>query len=467
MRKTELQNEKKQFGIYGFFIIFLAYIVKIFILRTAENMYFSYTLSSFADFGMQGAEIISNFIIIALVIKFLVKPELLHKGIFKKFIINFLIPACILLFIENFIDEMFYEAAKYEFWIYFVTALSAVVKFLKGFIWISGIFVFISEKTFVLFDFFKKLREKVSLITAVPLIVFLTFINPLIFDLKTLRSILYNDIFGKAGSFSEGIIYFITVSASIYTILEIFLFFINMLTKSSDDIINSKNSCDIFLTAKFIKNNIPFFILKIAVPQAVLIYLYNFFSRISQNSRGMTEIFAEIFLVVLIVLAETFVVKSILSLLKIKIKHTFIVPLWYGLVSVFVVGNFFRKIFITFFGTPENIFSTSLYLLFLLWCAGIYTILIICMSWVSESPRKINIFLPFAFMSSVNPLKTSITALAGFTVFLSQYAAAKNFDRVMQIGILSNFSFLLILFSAVITGSAFLFYLVYKFTKKI
>lgn len=112
MRKTELQNEKKQFGIYGFFIIFLAYIVKIFILRTAENMYFSYTLSSFADFGMQGAEIISNFIIIALVIKFLVKPELLHKGIFKKFIINFLIPACILLFIENFIDEMFYEAAK-------------------------------------------------------------------------------------------------------------------------------------------------------------------------------------------------------------------------------------------------------------------------------------------------------------------------------------------------------------------
>lgn len=86
------------------------------------------------------------------------------------------------------------------------------------------------------------------------------------------------------------------------------------------------------------------------------------------------------------------------------------------------------------------------------------------MSWVSESPRKINILLPFAFMSSVNPLKTSMTALAGFTIFLSQYAAAKNFDRVMQIGILSNFSFLLILFSAVITGSAFLFYLVYKGT---
>ena len=42
MRKTELQNEKKQFGIYGFFIIFSAYIFKLFILRATENMYFSY-----------------------------------------------------------------------------------------------------------------------------------------------------------------------------------------------------------------------------------------------------------------------------------------------------------------------------------------------------------------------------------------------------------------------------------------
>lgn len=467
MRKTELQNEKKQFGIYGFFIIFSAYIFKLFILRATENMYFSYTLSSFADLGMQTAEIISNFIITAFIVKFLVKSELLCSGIFKKFIINFLIPAYILLFIENFIDEIFYEAAKYEFWIYFVTTLSAVAKFLKGFIWVSGIFIFISKKTFTLFDFFKKLRERISLIVAVPLIVFLSLINPLIFDLKTLRSVLYNDIFEKMGSFSEGIIYFITVSASIYTILEIFLFFINMLTKSSDEIINCKNSCDVFLTAKFIKSNMPFFILKIVAPQAVLIYMYNFFSNISQNSSGMTEIFAEIFPIILIVLVETFVVKSIFSLLKIKIKHSSATPLWYGLVSVFVVGNFFQKIFITFFGTPENIFSTSLYLLFLLWSAGIYAIFIICMSWVSESPRKINILLPFTFMYSVNPLKTSLTALAGFTVFLSQYTAAENFDRVMQIGILSNLSFLLILFSAVITGSAFLFYLVYKFTKKI
>ena len=115
MKKTELQNEKKQFGIYGFFIIFSAYIFKLFILRATENMYFSYTLSLFADLGMQTAEIISNFIITAFIVKFLVKPELLCSGIFKKFIINFLIPACLLIFIENFIDKIFYQKPKINF----------------------------------------------------------------------------------------------------------------------------------------------------------------------------------------------------------------------------------------------------------------------------------------------------------------------------------------------------------------
>lgn len=213
--KSEFHNKKEQFGIHGFFVILLAYIFRIFILWTAEGMNFNYTLSSFANLGMKAAEIISNFIIVALIVKFSVKPELLSKGILKKFIINFFVPVCILIFIEDFINEIFYEVAKYEFWIYFTITVSAVIKFLKGFIWISGIFIFTSEKTFILFDFFKKLKEKVSLLIAFPLIVFLNSIEPLIFNLVDLRSIVYNEIFGQIGNISRGLIYFLITFTSI------------------------------------------------------------------------------------------------------------------------------------------------------------------------------------------------------------------------------------------------------------
>ena len=485
--KSEFHNKKEQFGIHGFFVILLAYIFRIFILWTAEGMNFNYTLSSFANLGMKAAEIISNFIIVALIVKFSVKPELLSKGIFKKFIINFFVPVCILIFIEDFINEIFYEAAKYEFWIYFTITVSAVIKFLKGFIWISGIFIFTSEKTFILFDFFKKLKEKVSLLIAFPLIVFLNSIEPLIFNLVDLRSIVYNEIFGQIGSISRGLIYFLITFTSIYTVLGVFLFFINMLTKSSYEIENYKNN--IFSVVTFIKDNMPFFILKIVFPQAVLIYLYYLFTNITYNTRGVSSIFMSAVPIFLFVFIEALVIKSIFSFNETKVSHTFWTVLFYGFIVRLGMGSLFKACFIKIFTkvskTAESIFRSkfgfweiknifydsgivSVYLVLILWFVVVYTIIMLCIIWCSKNKiMKLNLCFPFIFIRFLNPLKTSLMAFSGFIVFFSQYVLADNFYRITEISIFANPTFLLILFSVVIIGSVFMFYIVQQFKSSV
>ena len=260
-----------------------------------------------------------------------------------------------------------------------------------------------------------------------------------------------------------------------------------MLTKSSYEIENYKNN--IFSVVTFIKDNMPFFILKIVFPQAVLIYLYYLFTNITYNTRGVSSIFMTAVPIFLFVFIEALVIKSIFSFNETKVSHTFWTVLFYGFIVRLGMGSLFKACFIKIFTkvskTAESIFRSkfgfweiknifydsgivSMYLVLILWFVVVYTIIMLCIIWCSKNKiMKLNLCFPFIFIRFLNPLKTSLMAFSGFIVFFSQYVLADNFYRITEISIFANPSFLLILFSVVIIGSVFIFYIVQQFKSSV
>lgn len=88
-------------------------------------------------------EFIINFLMVLIVVKFIVKLEVLESGIFRKFIINILIPACILVFLDEIVNKIYYEGIKYEIWYYICIVTLCLINILKGVIWIAGILYFL------------------------------------------------------------------------------------------------------------------------------------------------------------------------------------------------------------------------------------------------------------------------------------------------------------------------------------
>lgn len=465
---SELENKREQFVWYGFFAILLGYMFKSFIFYSRDWLYSSYIFSPFASYIIGLVEFIINFLLVLIVVKFIVKLEILESGVFRKFIINILIPACILVFLDEIVNKIYYEGIKYEIFYYIYIVISCLINILKGFIWIAGIFILISDKNFVLFDFIKKLSEKISMFIALPLIIVLSSLDSIFLDML-------NGLFDKM---SSGVMYFTIGFMEIYTILGILLFFVNMLTNSSDEIKNSKNK-DVLFVATFIRENMTFFISRVVIPQVLLFFVYENISSIMPNTT-----WGEIFIIVLKVLffifgalVEAVVLKLIFNIFNFPIKQSLLKSWLFGIYGLFA-GNWFRilfgKGFILFsergyyilrdLSNIEDIYdiiTASTYMVLKLIFMIVFTIFSICIGWTTKNQWRLDIHVPLAFIWFINPIKISIMSFVGFVIFFYHYSVSQKF--YFSLGFMSEPLYLLILFSSIVIGSVFLVYLAFKF----
>ena len=468
----ELESRREQFGWYGFFMILLVYSFKYFIFYSRDFLYSSYILSLFASCIMGLTEFIINFLMVLIVVKFIVKLEVLESGVFKKFIINILIPACILVFLDEIVNKIYYEGIKYEIWYYICIVTLCLINILKGFIWIAGIFILISDKDFVLFDFIKKLSEKISMFVALPLIIVLISLDSIFFNFLDILSALFDETASRVLCFTLGFM-------EIYTILGILLFFANMLINSSDKIKNSENK-DILFVVTFIRENMPFFISRVVIPQVLLFFIYGNITNIVPDT-GWGEIFIIVLKLLFFVfgaLVEAVVLKLIFNAFKFPVKQSLLGAWLFGIYGLFA-GNWFRilsgKAFILFsergedilrdFSRVENIYdiaiaSTYMTLTFIFMI--VFTIFSICIGWATKNQWRLDPSAPLAFIWFSNPIKVSIISFVGFVVFFYHYSVSQKF--YFSFGFMSEPLYLLILFSSIVVGSVFLVYLAFKFT---